>query len=58
VELEAKLDTLFSFLRERTHEKCIVFLSTIEQVKFIYALSSEMVELDQPKFEFHGKLQY
>ena len=57
VNLDSKVEYLFAFLKGHATEKCAVFFSTIEQVKFAYKLAKTL-NFSSPVFELHGKLCY
>lgn len=49
-----KLDTLFSFLKSHTKEKCLIFFSSRKQVRFAYE-AFKSLKLAPNLFELHGK---
>ena len=51
------MEYLFAFLKSHESEKTVVFLTTIEQVKFVYQVALAL-NLGARLFEFHGKLAY
>ena len=53
---EAKVNTLYSFLREHPKQKTLVFLSTCKQVRFIYE-SMRTFKLGCPIYELQGRQQ-
>ena len=54
LEIETKLDTLFSFLKSHPKSKCLVFFSARKQVRFAYQ-AFKALKLGQNLFELHGK---
>ena len=54
VEIEEKLDTLFSFLKSHQKNKCIVFFSSCKQVRFAYE-SFRRLKVGLPILELHGR---
>eukprot|EP00925_Amoebophrya_sp_RCC4383_P006368 GSA25T00000828001.1 len=53
--LEEKVSTLFAFLRAHSQKKCIVFLSSCKQVRFVYEIFKRL-KPGPACFEFHGKM--
>lgn len=54
VNIEDKLDTLFSFLKSHPKSKCLVFFSARKQVRFAYQVFKSL-KVGQNLFELHGK---
>jgi ATP-dependent RNA helicase DDX10/DBP4 len=54
VELDRKLDLLFSFLRSHTKAKILIFVSSCKQVRFTYE-ALKMLHPGVPLMELHGK---
>lgn len=54
LEIDEKLDTLFSFIKSHQKAKILVFMSTIKQVRFAY-LAFKALKLTTNLFELHGK---
>eukprot|EP00049_Salpingoeca_infusionum_P018497 m.357473 g.357473 ORF g.357473 m.357473 type:complete len:850 (+) comp17855_c0_seq1:1828-4377(+) len=54
VDLEKKLDLLYSFIKTHTKQKTIVFVSSGKQVRFIYE-TFRRVQPGVPLMELHGK---
>ncbi|KAL4503325.1 hypothetical protein ABPG72_000931 [Tetrahymena utriculariae] len=54
VNIEDKLNMLFSFLRSHKKNKVLVFLSTCKQVRFVYE-AFRRLKLGPPIFELHGR---
>jgi ATP-dependent RNA helicase DDX10/DBP4 len=54
VNIEDKLDTLFSFLKSHQKNKCIVFFSACKQVRFAYE-AFKRLKLGSQILELHGR---
>ena len=54
VNLEDKLDCLFSFLKSHQKHKILVFLSTCKQVRFTFEALRKL-RLGVPIMELHGR---
>ncbi|EAS00345.3 DEAD/DEAH-box helicase family protein (macronuclear) [Tetrahymena thermophila SB210] len=54
INIEDKLNMLFSFLRSHKKNKVLVFLSTCKQVRFVYE-AFRRLKLGPPVFELHGR---
>nr|QBK46515.1 DExD/H box RNA helicase 41 [Philasterides dicentrarchi] len=54
VNIEEKLNSLFSFLKAHQKQKVLVFLSTCKQVRFVYETFKKL-KLGLPIMELHGR---
>jgi len=54
VQVNEKLDMLFSFLKSHAKSKCLVFFSSRKQVRFAYQALKELKVVTN-LFELHGK---
>ena len=54
VNIEEKLDTLFSFLKSHKSSKCIVFFSACKQVRFAYE-AFKRLKAGAQILELHGR---
>lgn len=54
MNLEEKLDNLFSFIKSHLKSKILIFFSTCKQVRFAYE-SFKKLRLGIPLLELHGR---
>jgi ATP-dependent RNA helicase DDX10/DBP4 len=54
INIEEKLDTLFSFLKSHQNNKCIVFFSACKQVRFAYE-AFRRLKVGVSLLELHGR---
>lgn len=56
VEIDEKLDMLFSFLKLHQNQKVLVFFSSRKQVRFAYEAFRQL-KVNPNLLEFHGKME-
>lgn len=54
INLEDKLDTLFSFMKSHQKAKILIFFSTCKQVRFAFE-SFRKLRIGLPLMELHGR---